>query len=85
MEKHVTPKPVPSVIPKIGVGAKVILIDIITHALEVFKTPIIVSKDTPIVERLRSQPVPLVEPIDTTCEQHVDDLIAGVKQIVIGD
>jgi hypothetical protein len=29
--------------------------------------------------------IPLVEPIDTTSEQHVDDLIAGVKQIVLGD
>ncbi len=61
------------------------MIDTVTHASEVFKTLDIVSKDTPIVERPWSQHVPLAEPIDTIGEQHVDDLIAGVKQIVLGD
>jgi len=37
LEEHIIPKLVPLTIPKIGVGAKVKLIDIITHAFEVFK------------------------------------------------
>jgi len=42
-------------------------------------------KDTPIVEGLRLQLVPLVEHVDTTSEQPIDDLIAKVKQVVLGD
>jgi hypothetical protein len=37
LEECIIPKLVPFIIPKIGVGAKVKLIDIITHAFEVFK------------------------------------------------
>jgi hypothetical protein len=48
LEKHVTPKPIPLAIPKIGVGAKVTLISIVTHAFKVFKTPNTVLNDTPI-------------------------------------
>jgi hypothetical protein len=51
LEELVTPKPIPLVIPKIGVGAEVTLIDIVTHVFEVFKTLNIVLKDTPIVKR----------------------------------
>jgi hypothetical protein len=61
------------------------LIDIVTHALKVFKTPDIVLKDTLVVEKPKSQLVPLVELVDTTCEQHVDDWTARVKQVVLGD
>jgi hypothetical protein len=32
--------------PKIGISKEVILIDIIAHAFEVFKTPNIILKDT---------------------------------------
>jgi hypothetical protein len=37
LEELVTPKPVPLVIPKIGVGVKVTLINNVTHASKVFK------------------------------------------------
>jgi hypothetical protein len=39
LEEHVTFKPLPLIIPEIGVGVKVTLIDIITHAFKVFRTP----------------------------------------------
>jgi hypothetical protein len=51
LEELVTLKPVPLIIPKIGVGVKVTLINTITHAFEVFKTPDTISKDTLVVER----------------------------------
>jgi hypothetical protein len=51
LEELVTPKPIPLVIPNIGVGAKVTLIDTIIHASEVLKTPNIVLKDTFVLER----------------------------------
>jgi hypothetical protein len=85
LEEHVTPKLVPLVIPKIGVGVEVTLIDTITHTSEVFRTPNIILKDTPIVERPRSKHVILVELVDTTSEQLVDDLAARVKHVVLGD
>jgi hypothetical protein len=56
------------VIQKIGVGIEVTLIDNITHAFEDFRTLDIVLKDTLVTKRQKSQPIPLVEPIDTTCE-----------------
>jgi hypothetical protein len=55
----------------------------ITHVFEVFKIQDLVLKDTPVVERPGL--VLLVEPLDTTCEQLVDDLIIGVKHVVLGD
>jgi hypothetical protein len=61
------------------------LIDSVTHAFEVFKTLDIVLKDTPTMEKSDSRPVHLVELVNTTCEQLVDDLIASVKHVVIGD
>jgi hypothetical protein len=79
LEKLVTPKPIPLLIPEIGVGAKVTLIDIVTHAYEVFKTLDMVLKDTPIAKNLRSVLLPLVELVDTIGEQLVDDLITRVK------
>jgi hypothetical protein len=45
----------------------------------------IVLKDTPIVKKPTSQLVTLVKPIDTTSEQHVDDLTTRVKHVVIDD
>jgi hypothetical protein len=60
------------------------LIDNIIHAFEVLKTLDIVLRDTHIVEGLGSQLVPLVEPIDTTSEQTIDDLVARVKHVVLG-
>jgi hypothetical protein len=37
LEKHVTPKLVPSPIPQIGVGIEITLIQTITHASKQFK------------------------------------------------
>jgi hypothetical protein len=79
LQEHVIPKPVPLIIPKIRVGVEVTLINTITHAFEVFKTLDIVLKDTHVVKRLGSQPIILAEHVDTTSEQHVDDLTAIVK------
>jgi hypothetical protein len=79
LEDHVTPKPIPLAIPKIGVGVEVILINIVTHAYEVFRTPNIILKDTPVVEKLRFESILLAEPIDTIGEQHVDDLVAKIE------
>lgn len=62
----------------IGIGAEVILIDNITLAFEGFKTPNIVLKDTPIVDKPRFESIPLTKPIDTIGEQHVDDLVAKI-------
>ncbi len=85
MEELVTPKLVPLVIPKIGVGVKVTLINIITHASEVFRTLDIVLKDTLVVETPRSKPILLVEPVNITTEQLVDDLAIRVEHIVLSD
>jgi hypothetical protein len=85
LEELVTPKLVPLVIPKIGVGVKVTLINIITHASEVFRTLDIVLKDTLVVETPRSKPILLVEPVDITIEQLVDDLAIRVEHIVLSD
>ncbi len=84
-EEPITPKPISLVIPKIGVGVKVTLIDIVTHAFEVFMTPNTILKDTFVTKKLGSEPIPLVEPVDTTSEQHVDDLIIGAKHVNLGD
>jgi hypothetical protein len=37
------------------------------------------------MERPGLQPIPLVELVDTTSQKLVDDLVAGVKQVVLGD
>lgn len=95
LENFIIPKPIPLVIPEIGIGAKV------THSSEVFRTLDTILKDTHVIERLESQLVPLVEPIYTTSEQRidttsewhvditseqlVDDLDVGVKHVVLGD
>jgi hypothetical protein len=85
LEKLITPKLVPLAIPKIGVGVKVTLINTITHVYEVFKTPDIALKDTPIIETPSSEHIFLVELVDITSEQLVDDLVAGVKHVVLSD
>ncbi len=69
----------------IGVGVEVTLIDTITHASKVFRTLDIILKDTLVVERLGSEHVPLVEPIHTTCEQHVDNLVIEIEHVDLGD
>ncbi len=79
LEEPVIPKPIPLTIPKIGVRVEVTLINIVTHAFEVFRTPNIVLKDTPVVEKPRFESIPLAEPIDTIGEQHVDDLVVRIK------
>jgi hypothetical protein len=67
------------VIPNIGVGTKVTLIDIVTHAFEVFKTLDTILKDTLITKKLGFQPINLAKHVDTTSEQPIDDLITIVK------
>jgi hypothetical protein len=84
LEKHVTSKPIPLVLLDIGVGMEVTLIDTIIHASKVFKTLDLILRDTFVLERPWFKLVPLAELIDTTCE-HVDDLVARVKQVVISD
>ncbi len=79
LKELVTPKPIPLVILEIGVGVKVTLINTITHVYEVFKTLNIVLNNTLVVEKPRSQLVPLAKPIDTTCEQLVNDLIGSSR------
>jgi hypothetical protein len=68
LEEPITPKPIPLVIPKIGVGVKVTLIEIVTHAFEVFRTPNTILKDTFVAKKLGFEHVPLVEPVDTIGE-----------------
>jgi len=68
LEECLTPKPIPLIIPQIIVGVEVTLIFSITHAFEVFRTPNIKLKDTPIIKRVEPQPIFLVESIDTTSE-----------------
>jgi hypothetical protein len=53
LEEPIIPKPIPLVIPNIGVSTKVTLIDIITHAFENFKTQNTILKDTPIAKKTR--------------------------------
>jgi len=67
LEKPTTPKLVPLVILEIGVIIEVILIDTITHASKVFKTPNIILKETLVAKRLGSQLAPLAE----TLEYHM--------------
>ncbi len=78
LEKHVTPKLVPSPIPQIGVGVEITLIQTITHASKQFKILNTMLKDTPMSEKLKLELVPLVEPINTTGEKPIDDLTTNV-------
>jgi len=39
-------------------------------------------KNTPIVERLGFESIPLAEPIDTIGEQPIDDLVARIEQVI---
>jgi hypothetical protein len=71
LEEYVTSKHVPEIIPEIGVGAKVILIDIVTHAFEVFRTPYIILKDKHVAEILGFKHVILAQYVNTTSEQVV--------------
>jgi len=84
LEEPIIPKPIPLTLPENGVGAEVTLIDSVTHAFEVLKTLDIVLKDAHIMERLDLQPIALCEPMDTMGEL-VDDLVVGVKHVVLGD
>ncbi len=84
MKELVTPKPIPLVLLEIGIGVEMTLIDNIIHASKFFLTPYIVLKDTPVTERPNFQSIHLAELVDTTSE-HVDDLAASVKHVVVGD
>ncbi len=52
MEELVIPKLVQLVIPKIGVGAKATLIDIVTLAFKFFRTIDIILKETHVATRM---------------------------------
>jgi hypothetical protein len=84
LEKLVTQKLIPLIIPKIGIGIKVTLIDNIACVSKVFRTLDIILKDTPIIKGTKFQLVPSLEFIGTTGKQPIDDLTTNVKQIVIG-
>ncbi len=56
-EEPTIPKPIPLIILEIRIGTKVILIDSITHAFEVFRTLNMIFKDTHVIERPKSQSV----------------------------
>jgi hypothetical protein len=77
LEEPTTPRSIPLVIPKIKIGIKVTLINSITHASEVFSTIDIILKDTLVTEISESQLVFLAE--------LVDDLVVGVKHVVLVD
>jgi hypothetical protein len=81
---RVTFKLIPLAIPQIKIGVQVTLIDIITHAYEVFKTPYTILKDTLVTKRPRLDFVSLVKPAKTIGQQHVDDLVARVEH-ALGD
>ncbi len=51
LEKLIIQKLITLIIPNIGIGIEVTLIDNIAHAFEVFKTPNIVLKYIPIIKR----------------------------------
>ncbi len=54
LEEHVTPKPIPLIILDIGLGTRVTLINNVTHASKVCKTPNTTPKDTPIIKKPES-------------------------------
>jgi len=77
LEEPTTPRSIPLVIPKIKIGVEVTLINSITHASEVFSTLDTILKHTFVTEISESQLVFLVE--------LVDDLVVGVKHVVLVD
>jgi len=85
LEEPFTHKFIPLAIPHIKVGVAVTLIDIIIHTFEVFKTPNTILTDTFVIERPRFDFVSLAELVETTSEQHVDDIIIRVEHVAIGD
>ncbi len=48
-------------------------------------TPYIVLKDKHVDERLGFKHVILAKHVNTTCEQPIEYLTIGVKQVVLGD
>ncbi len=57
----------------------------VIHAFEVFRITDTILKDTLVMEKLDLQLILLNKPIDTTCEQLVDDLATIIKHVVWGD
>ncbi len=60
LEEPIIPKLVPLVLPKIGVGAEVTLIDSVTRAFEVFRFLDTIQKDTHAMERQDLQSIHFV-------------------------
>jgi hypothetical protein len=79
LEEPIILESIPLIIPEIVIRVKVIFIDTITHAFEVFRTLDIVLKDTLVVERPRFKPIPLVELVNIIGEKLVDGLATCVK------
>jgi hypothetical protein len=79
LEEPIILESIPLIIPEIVIRVKVIFIDTITHAFEVFRTLDIVLKDTLVVERPRFKPIPLVELVNIISEKLVDGLATCVK------
>jgi len=50
------------------------MINTVIHAFENFKTPNIILKDIPVTQRLGPDSVSLVEFVETTSQQLVDNL-----------
>jgi hypothetical protein len=65
LEEPVILKLVPLNLPEIRVGAKVTLIDNVTHVFKVFKIPDIILNNTLVMERPDPQLIHLVELVDT--------------------
>jgi hypothetical protein len=55
------------------------MIKIVLHASKVFTTPIIVLVETPIYEKLESNPNPLIEFVAELVLGIVDELVAKVE------
>jgi hypothetical protein len=63
LQIHVILKHVLLIIPQIGVGVDITMIDIVMNAFEVLRTPRIVPKNTLVIEKPKLEPSTMVEPI----------------------
>ncbi len=81
----INPKHVPLTIPHIEVGVEVIIINIALHASKVFRTLEVVMKNTFVVNEPQLKPSIIVEFVDVLDEKNVDNLVAFVEHVAIGD
>jgi hypothetical protein len=64
LQIHVILKHVLLIIPHIGVGVDITMIDIALNAFEVFRTPRIVLRNTSVIEKPKLEPSTIVELVD---------------------